>query len=131
MNQSFEIISRALIIHENKILLVIGKGQNYFLPGGYIEFGEYSQETLARELKEEFDGEADSIEFFDHFENIYTISNGLKHHEFNLLYKVTLKNYNVTSLESHIKFEWFPKEQLTGLEILPEKLKTIFSNLDF
>ena len=49
-------ISRALILDNNKILLIhrFKDGREYFvLPGGHIEEGESEEEALIREIKEE------------------------------------------------------------------------------
>lgn len=46
--------SRAIILHENNILLVRNIDANYWsLPGGKIESGETPEQCLVRELKEE------------------------------------------------------------------------------
>ncbi|MBT3865756.1 NUDIX domain-containing protein [Candidatus Woesearchaeota archaeon] len=49
-------ISRALIIKDNQILLIhrFKKGLEYYVtPGGHIEEGESEEEALIREIKEE------------------------------------------------------------------------------
>jgi len=55
----------AIIIDNNKILLVKGKGYDeLWTPGGKNEEGETEEETLKRELKEEINLDLQSMKFF-------------------------------------------------------------------
>ncbi|MBI2449061.1 NUDIX domain-containing protein [Candidatus Pacearchaeota archaeon] len=55
----------ALIIKNNKLLLVKGKGYSeLWTPGGKREEGESEEETLKRELKEEINLDLQSMVFF-------------------------------------------------------------------
>lgn len=52
--KNIEVISRAVLLNKKKILVCKDKkNKNYFLPGGHVEFGEFSKDALLRELKEE------------------------------------------------------------------------------
>lgn len=49
-----KLAARALIIHENKILLVRHRGRDFYaLPGGHIDGEEAIQDAMKRELVEE------------------------------------------------------------------------------
>ena len=51
---SIEFIARAVIQKEDSFLLAHEIGEpNTFLPGGHIEYGDFSDTALRRELKEE------------------------------------------------------------------------------
>lgn len=59
-----EVIARALILRDDEILLAHAKGENNtFLPGGHVEFGEYTTTALKRELEEELGAETETLEF--------------------------------------------------------------------
>lgn len=73
MNQEFEILSRAVIINGDKVLLANMRGKKrYFLPGGHVEFGETATAALVRELDEETTSSAYSIGEPIGFLKIYT-----------------------------------------------------------
>jgi 8-oxo-dGTP pyrophosphatase MutT (NUDIX family) len=54
-----KIASRAIILHNHKILLVKHKGRDFYsLPGGKVDPDEDIQTAMKRELKEELDRDA-------------------------------------------------------------------------
>lgn len=118
-----EIITRAVILDGNKILLCKKKGNDYyFLPGGHIEFGETAEQALGRELKEELGIEADTIEYIGTVENMFS-ENGNRHHEINLVFFVEPKNHSSISNEDHIDFFWTDIDRLAGERVEPVALK--------
>jgi 8-oxo-dGTP pyrophosphatase MutT (NUDIX family) len=71
--------------HNGKILVSEehdpSKGETFYRPlGGGIEFGEYSVETIRRELKEEISAEVTDLVYLGTLENIF-IFNGIPGHE--------------------------------------------------
>lgn len=55
MNQNIHVLSRAVVIEKEHILLCKTIALNpdfFFLPGGHIEQGEGAQQALLRELRE-------------------------------------------------------------------------------
>ena len=72
MSQQLELIVRALIIKNRKILVCRTNGRGYyFLHGGHVEFGESMQEALRRELYEEMEAKAVRSQFIGGFENLF------------------------------------------------------------
>lgn len=62
------------------------KQQKFYRPlGGKIEFGEYSQQTVARELQEEIGQAVTGLRYLGTLENIFTY-NGAQGHEIVLVY---------------------------------------------
>jgi 8-oxo-dGTP pyrophosphatase MutT (NUDIX family) len=62
------------------------KNQKFYRPlGGTIEFGEYSAETVRRELLEEIQAEVFDLRYLGTLENIFTF-NGEHGHEIVLVY---------------------------------------------
>ena len=91
MNQS-RIRPLAICLFRNKewILVVEGhdhiKNEYFYRPvGGGIEFGEYSHQTIQRELREEIGAEVKDIRYLFTLENIF-VYNGETGHEIVLVY---------------------------------------------
>lgn len=123
MNKQIEIIARAIIVHQNQILLCKGKNsQFYFLPGGHVEFGETIEKALRRELKEELNASVQKIAFLQPIENLITKNS---RHEINFLFLVSLKSPKLKSLEDHIEFAWFNISELAHLDLRPQSIKNI------
>ena len=84
-----------LFSHNEKILVSEeydpSKGETFYRPlGGGIEFGERSQETIHRELKEEIGAEVEALIYLGTLENIY-VFNEEPGHEIVQVYDGTLK----------------------------------------
>ncbi len=120
---NIEIITRAIILDKDKILLCKKKGNDYyFLPGGHIEFGETAEQALGRELKEELGILANGIEYIGTVENMFS-ENGNRHHEINLVFAVKPQNHSSASIEDHIEFLWIDTNKLAGESVEPIAIK--------
>ena len=77
--------------HNGRILAAEGidptKGNQFFYRpvGGGIEFGEYAEQTLVRELREELNAEITNLRYLGTLENIFTFD-GTPGHEIVLVY---------------------------------------------
>lgn len=83
-------IALGIIRDGERVLLLEGydpsKRQTFYRPlGGGIEFGERSQETVRRELREEIGVEVTDLEFVATIESVFTFD-GLTGHEIALIY---------------------------------------------
>jgi len=87
-------IAICLFYHNEKILVFKGydkeKDEIFYRPiGGAIEFGEYGEQALKREIREEIQAEIKDIKFLTMFENIFTYE-GKMGHEIVLVFDGTL-----------------------------------------
>lgn len=79
------VIAICVFRNGNKILVSEGydvvKQQAYYRPlGGTVEFGEYSDQAVAREIREEINAEVTDLRYLGTLENIF-IYEGQKGHE--------------------------------------------------
>lgn len=77
-------IAIALIIREGYILVAESTGRVdgvvfYRPPGGGIEYGEYAEDALRRELREELAAELVNVQYLDTIENIFTLGGNVGH----------------------------------------------------
>ena len=88
-------IAICLFRNKNRILVAEGfdpvKEQTFYRPlGGGIEFGEYSEQTIHRELMEELGVEVCDLKYLGTLENIFMF-NGTPGHEIVQVYDGVLK----------------------------------------
>ena len=117
-----EVIARALILRNDEILLAHAKGEdNTFLPGGHVEFGEFTITALKRELEEELDVETETLEFVGVLEHKYET-----YHEINLIHLTKIKGRlletGVKSKERKLEFFWVKINELEKSNLLPKPL---------
>jgi len=78
-------IAICVFLHQNRILVSEGydpvRDQTFYRPlGGGIEFGEYSEQTIRRELMEEIGAEVRELKYLGTLENVF-VFNGRPGHE--------------------------------------------------
>jgi 8-oxo-dGTP pyrophosphatase MutT (NUDIX family) len=105
------------------------KDQKFYRPlGGAIEFGEYGEVALRREIQEELNAEITDIRYLGMIENLFTFD-GIPGHEIVLVYDATFADssrYNQTSFigdEGGTPFtaEWLPPSAFNAITpVYPE-----------
>ncbi len=122
MKKKVEILVRAIIQNKGKILVCKKVEKNYyFFPGGHLEFGESTKKALRREIKEELGVTIEKCIFIGGSEHVF-VEDGIKHHEINLAFQVSVKKINLESKENHLQFFLLDKNQLAKEKVLPEAL---------
>lgn len=123
MSQQLELLVRALIIKDRKILVCQTGGRDYFfLPGGHIEFGETMQDALRRELYEEMEAKVVRAQFIGGIENLFD-QDGEKKHEVSFVFQVDIDIAAIVSKEEHISFLWFTIDEFINGNVVPPALK--------
>ncbi len=125
MNECFEVISRALIKKDDKILLCRSITRDYyFFPGGHVELGEISSDALVREMKEERGSNIKNLKFIGLIENIYKEKENTKY-EINIVFDAEEENDEIETItkEDHIEFEFMTIEEVKEADIRPVPLK--------
>ncbi len=119
-----ELIARAVIRQGDRILLAHMIGEtNTFLPGGHIESGEYADEALKRELREELGVEAMIGGFMGVLEHKFTDEYDRYHEELNLIFETSIDSDNVASAESHLEFIRVKPKDFEKRVLLPSSLQ--------
>ena len=125
--RKIEIISRAVIAERGKVLFCRDKTKkHYFLPGGHVEFGEFTESALLRELKEEVSLEVIDTKLIGIAEKKYF--QGSKYQqEINFVYYVQCDKLKTESKEGHIEFHLFDRQRFEKEDIRPKDLKKALS----
>ncbi|AZZ92119.1 NUDIX domain-containing protein [Hahella sp. KA22] len=131
-DKRFKFRSVAVIIHNDHVLLhKVVKGDFWALPGGKVEFFEFSHTTLIRELQEELGVAANIIRPLWFVEDFYA-RNGVKSHEIATYYLTALQDpsaipfsQDVRGLEQDIDivFRWVKLADVASLNLWPQFLK--------
>ena len=113
--------------HGDRILTAEGyddvKRETFYRPlGGRIEFGEYSHETVAREVREEIGAEVANLRYLGTLESIFTY-NGQQGHEIVIVYDG--KFVDSTIYEREIIMGHEADENYDG------DMKVVWKSLDF
>lgn len=124
-----------LFVHNGCILVGDGydpvKDQKFYRPlGGAIEFGEYSENALRREIQEELNAEITEIRYLGMMENLFTFD-GIPGHEIVLVYDATFADRSRYAESSFIgdeggtpfTAEWLPPSAFNAVTpVYPEGL---------
>lgn len=120
----------AIILRDGKILMATNNRDPYYYSvGGRVRFGETTEAALQRELTEEIGVDCIIGKLALVHENLFE-ERGVKYHELALFYRVdlpadaNLRIEQVTESGLIEKFAWLPIDDLEGLTVFPEILKS-------
>jgi 8-oxo-dGTP pyrophosphatase MutT (NUDIX family) len=128
----------AVILHADRVLLHKAEADDFWtLPGGRVEFFEFVQDTLVRELKEELDCTANVVRPLWFVENFFTYHTQ-DCHEISYYFLVNITDDVILAQESEfcgievdckLIFKWFDLQDLANLSLYPVFLKSELLNL--
>lgn len=129
----------AVIIHNNKLLTHKSTlKDHYCLPGGRVEIGEKSEETVKRELQEELGKKVEVLDYLTTIENFFT-SKDKKYHEIFFMYRVEFLSEEDKKIEyamhnaegkEYLEYRWLDIDKIEEYNIVPECLNDILKNKD-
>ena len=116
-------IAISVFHNSNRILVFEGhdpvKGETFYRPlGGGIEFGESSETTVRRELKEEINVEVGDLRFLGVLENIFMF-NGNSYHEIVMVFDGAL-------IDSGL----YAQAEIHGKEANGDDIRALWKSLD-
>ena len=139
-NYRLNIRAGGIIIHDNKILTHKNLNKNHYcLPGGRVEIGESSEQTIEREIQEELGKDIEILEYVATIENFFEMENK-KYHEIYFLYRIEFVdeqdkkiNYIMHNLEGkeYLQYEWIDIDKIDECNLVPKSLKEIVKSKKF
>lgn len=118
------------LIKDNKILLTKG-GEDYSLPGGHVQIGETSSETIIREFKEETGFDVEPINVISTYENFWSWD-GKKCHQLCIYYRLNMKDETQELIScpdtDDTKFVWVDLEELNNIKLYPLGIAKLITN---
>ncbi len=115
----------AICVFQNNHRILVSEGfdtfkkQHFYRPlGGRIEFGEYSYQTVIREIKEEIQAEVTNLRYLGIIEEIFTF-NGESGHEIILIYDGEFVDQSI-----------YNQSGITGEERIGSPIQAVWKSLD-
>ncbi len=127
-NQKVNIVTRAIIIRDNHLLITKWKDSFSFLIGGRVDFGEPIEESVLREVFEETKmvGKINKLIYFN--ENIFKFKE-IEHHEFGWYYLVDIEDWKINIGDviqnpdaTQLTIQFVPIDRLNEYELYPSFL---------
>ncbi len=118
------IIASAIIENDKGEILLLKRGEtktfqgNWQLPEGKLEENEKPKDALKRELKEELGAEVKNLSL-ENVSQSTMDAKGTKYLAFRIIFKVKLKEGQITLSSEHSDYQWIMPKKLTSLELLP------------
>lgn len=127
----YRVAIRALIVQNDKVLLVQEKERWWAVPGGGVGHGETAESTLFREIEEELGVPATEVSSdlqIAHY-NIGNVVNAVP--RMNLFFKASIPEELLKKTTHVAKWKWFTKDGFLELEIHPSYDKAKLVNVIF
>lgn len=132
MNDKFHASAKAIIVRDDKVLLIKYDDENeihYNLPGGKMKPHETAHETMIRKVREEAGGEVGSVGslafVYEYIGQNHNYIAGDKH-SLSLVFWATLKAGTEPSIDKateidpiQIDVSWVPVEELPNIDLWP------------
>ena len=110
-----------VLIKDNQVLLTKG-GNDYSLPGGHVQIGETSSETVVREFKEETSFDVEPLNVISTFENFWNWDDK-KRHQLCIYYRLKMKDETQELIPNpdtnDTKYVWVDLKELTNIKLYP------------
>lgn len=139
-NYKLNIRAGGILIHNNKVLTHRDVNKDHYcLPGGRVEIGESSEETIKREIQEELGKKVEILGYAATIENFFEMQNK-KYHEIYFLYRIEFAdeedkkiNYTMHNSEGkeYLQYEWIDIDRIDEYNLLPKCLKEIVKSKKF
>lgn len=133
--------SCGIIKQENKFLIMrVDKAPYFHIPGGHIEIGEDSNQTVVREIKEEIGCDIKEENLFAIQENFWKKGKKTCHGiEFYYIikpkYELEMKDYEIMENdkgeEKLLEFKWVTLEELKDIDLRPKNIRDMIVNGDY
>lgn len=139
--EEFHVRACGIIKQKNKFLIMrVNETPYYHIPGGHVEIGETSKETVIRELKEEIGVDVQDANLFAIQENFW-VKNSKQCHGIEFYYIIKLQQElemedsqiteNDKGEEKLLDFKWVTAEELKDIDLRPESIKDILINGEY
>jgi len=112
----------AIIVYKGKLLLtkrkaIPGKGK-WTIPGGLVELGENSEQTVIREVKEEANIVVVKPKLFDVYSNIvFDDADKVKYHFVIIYYSVKYKGGEIMAGDDAAELRWVPFHEVEKYDL--------------
>ena len=118
------------LVKDNKILLTKG-GDDYSLPGGHVQIGETSNETVVREFKEETGFDVEPLNVISTYENFWNWDDK-KCHQLCIFYRLKMKDETQELVPNpdtnEAKYVWVNLKQLNDIKLYPLGIAKLILN---
>ena len=130
--------SCGIIKQKNKFLIMrVDKTPYFHIPGGHIEIGEDSNQTIIREIKEEIGCDIEEANLFAIQENFWKKANKICHgiefyHIIKPKYELEMKDYEIMENdkgeEKLLEFKWVTSDELKNIDLRPSNIRDLLVN---